>query len=147
MKMLIFVVILASGCEANTAAKGGDYTCPNNPGIGNPAKKLHGAACATKGECAYSVCNVNALQLAGHVTATEGVCTKDCSCGPNSGCDIDNGNGVEYKCIKAKSGPGSECAIACTSDAQCKAINPRFDHCGYAETRFTSGVKVCTLTP
>ncbi len=145
MALTILFVVLA-GCDTNGAA-GGDYTCTNAPHITNTKGAVHGASCTKDADCLYGDCNKVAMQLAGHVTTTEGVCTKNCSCGTNSACDVDDdlANNVHFKCLKAPSGGASECGVQCTSVADCQKVNPRFTACVETSTAFQTGVKVCTI--
>lgn len=139
--------LLLTACTT-TSASGGDYTCTNAPGIANKQGAVHGAGCVKDSDCEYGVCNKTALQLAGHVTTTEGVCSKDCSCGgPTSQCSIDDqeANSLHFTCIKATSGGKSECAIKCGSVADCQAVNPRFTACTSSGSTFATAVKVCTI--
>lgn len=141
---MLLVLLLSAGCEANTT-QGGDYTCPNVAVIKNAQAGVHGAHCVKDADCKYGVCSKGALQLSGHVTTTEGVCTKNCACGPNSSCDMEDQGAFHFKCIKAPAGAGSECAVQCGSVTDCQQINPAFNACVGTSQFFTTGVKVCTI--
>jgi hypothetical protein len=149
MRPVLTLLLLAlAGCNT-AAAAGGEYTCTNAPFKKYPEAGPVGAACAKDGDCQYSVCAKSALQLNGHVTTTEGVCTKNCACGAvSSQCDVDDdsANGLAFTCIKGTSGDTtSECAIKCSSVADCTKVNPRFTVCSASSTRFSTGVKVCAV--
>jgi hypothetical protein len=144
----MFLVTLFLAACTTTAAAGGDYICTNVPEISNKLGAINGAGCVNNSDCQYGVCKKGALQLAGHVTTTEGVCTKDCACGgPSSQCsaDDDEVNGVHFKCIKAPKGGVSECAIQCASLADCQKVNPRFTACTASSSAFQTAVKICTI--
>ena len=148
MRFLLTVFLMSFCACDTTGAGGGDYTCSNTPTIKNAQGGVHGAACVKNSDCEYGSCSKSALQLAGHVTTTEGVCTKDCSCGSaSSQCstDDDETNGVHFSCIKAIGTPSSECALKCTSVADCQKVNPRFNTCTETSSSFGTGVKVCTI--
>lgn len=141
---LTLLALVFAGCETNAAA-GGDSVCTNAPHISNAQGGIHGASCTQNADCRYGVCNKVALQLAGHVTTTEGVCTKNCACGANSSCDLDDVADRHFKCIKAPSGGGSECAVQCASVTDCQQVNPRFNACTTTSAFFQTGVKVCAI--
>ena len=146
--ILMFVLLVLASCNT-AAAAGGDYTCTNAPSKVHPQAGVHGASCANDADCEYGACSKSALQLNGHVTTTEGVCTKNCSCGSASSqcnADDDAANSLAFTCIKGTSGDTtSECAIKCTSVADCTKVNPRFTACTDSSTRFSTGVKVCAV--
>lgn len=148
MRLAILFAVLGLGACTTSAGAAGDYVCKNAPGIANAQGAVHSAGCLQNSDCKYGVCNKVALQLSGHVTTTEGVCSKDCSCGgPTSQCsaDDDEANGLHFTCIKAASGGGSECALKCTSVADCQKVNPRFTACSTGSVTFSTAVKVCTI--
>lgn len=127
-------------------------TCQySTPVVSNASGKLHGEPCTSNAECKYGTCTKSALQLGG-VAVTKGICTKQCSCGGSTSiCSNENvtdASGiavVEFKCIKADGGAGSECARYCTSAADCKAWNPELPFCvDGVSGKFQSGVKVCS---
>ncbi len=148
MRWIFFLAALVlSACNTNAAA-GGDYVCTNAPEISNKQGAVNGAACTTNSDCQYGVCSHGALQLGAAPSGTDGVCTKDCSCGgASSQCSIDDSeaNNVHYKCIKGQTGGKSECAVACASLADCQKVNPRFTACTASSPTFQTGVKICTI--
>ena len=141
------LIVVFAGCDT-AAAAGGDYTCTNAPSIVYPKGLPTGAACTKNADCAYGGCAMSALQLSGHVTATEGVCTKNCACGSAaSQCSTDDSdaNNLHYSCIKAVGATTSECAVKCTTLDDCTKVNPRFNTCTESSDLFGTGVKVCTI--
>ncbi len=119
------LALALAGCPSTSLTPGGETNstdCQKSASVSNPMGHLHGAACGAPGDCRYGICTSNALQLgADHSMA---VCTKDCSCGAGSQCDVDNAAGMLFTCIKAPAGAGSECALLCNSDADCQNVNP-----------------------
>ena len=148
MRPFLFL-LFALFCACNTSvAAAGDYVCTNVPEISNKQGAVNGAGCTSNGDCQYGVCAKNALQLGAAPSGTDGVCTKDCSCGgASSQCsaDDDEANNLHFKCIKAQAGTRSECAIQCTSVADCQKVNPRFTACTASSPTFQTGVKICTI--
>lgn len=149
--LTVFLMVFAA-CDTASTGASGDYICTNAPTIKNPQGGVHGAPCVKDADCLYGSCGKSALQLNGHVTTTEGVCTKDCACGSAaSQCDLDNEAtaSVAFTCIKsiesATGGTTSECAIQCDSLADCTKINPRVTVCTDTSDLFETGVKVCSI--
>ena len=142
-RMLPLVTIVCLGCPVTNTDPQNDV-CTKSTGISQPTGHLHGHECQNDSECQYGWCNKAAMQLAG--ATGYGVCTKDCACGAGSQCDADNATGMSFTCIKRASGAGSECAIKCTSVADCTKINPKFTACVTGiDGVFSAGAsKACT---
>ncbi len=149
--LLGLTILVSAGCATGSTTPDLTNCQYSTPVISNAAGKLHGEACTSNAECKYGTCTKAALQLGG-AAVTKGVCTKQCSCGGSASvCANENvtdasGNAVvEFKCIKAPTGAGSECARYCTSAADCKAWNPELPYCvAGVSGKFQSGVKVCS---
>lgn len=145
--LALLIALVTSGCIESSGSEVG--ACPYGSPIlsSDPNTLLHGIACEKNEQCRYGACINNAMQQAGDTSYK--VCTKHCSCGgPTSQCSNDNdpSKGLEFTCIKAAQGPGSECALKCTNDAFCQNVNPKQPFCVTGVTGvFTAGaVKVCS---
>ncbi len=146
--LLTLLLVAFAGCDTTTAAAGGDYTCTNTPVLSYPQAGVAGAACKKSADCQYGTCEFSALQLAGHITTTEGVCTKNCACGAaTSQCSADDNdaNNLHFTCIKQIGGTASECAVKCASVADCQKINPRFNACTESSDAYGTADNVCTI--
>ncbi len=146
----LLLTLALSGCATGSTTPDLTNCQYSTPVITKADGKLHGEACTSNAECKYGTCSKSAMQVGGH--GTTGVCTKQCSCGGTSSvCANDNvvdtdGTAIrEFKCIKAYTGPGAECALYCTSAADCQKWNPALKYCvdGVSPV-FNSGVKVCS---
>lgn len=140
------LLTLFAGCESfgkDPAAKDFTTECQKSTGVSNAAGKKHGEPCTNGSECMYGICKYGALQLIGD--GTQGVCTKDCSCGAGSQCSDDNAGTQSYTCIFSDAKPVTkECAATCTSDADCAKVNPALPFCTMDyDGVFSTGVKVC----
>lgn len=147
MRWICLFALSFLACDPNTA-HGGDVVCTKNPVVTNAQAGVHGAACSKSADCKYGTCYFAPMQLAGHVTPSVGVCSKDCSCGSStSQCSIDDdeANALHFTCIKAPSGAGSECAIGCKTLDDCTKVNPVFTACTASSKAFSTGIKVCTI--
>jgi len=140
---------LLVGCETfggNSTDNGFQTDCTKSTAVSNAQGKGHGEACTTGTECLYGFCKFAALQLIND--GTQGICTKDCSCGAGSQCDADNAlTGKSYTCIHGSAPPKhKECAVTCGDDADCSALNPALPFClgpfGYDKV-FSTAVRVC----
>lgn len=143
--LALSVALGALGCESASTTDVGicQYTTPV---VKKSDGKLHGEPCDSDAECKYGTCTKAAMQLGG--AGTKGVCTKQCSCGgATSVCGADDVTGKVFKCIKAPTGAGSECALSCASAADCMAVNPDLKYCISSSSKFQTGVKVCSATP
>lgn len=148
MIRIVLTLVVATGCSVTAVDPG---TCQ----FGAPVVKttdglLHGIACQTDAQCKYGVCSKTAMQQGG--SSTQGVCTKQCSCGgATSQCSADNDSvkNLSFTCIKAAVGSGSECGVICTSDKQCADINPNQPFCVTGvKGVFTAGaLKACSAKP
>jgi len=113
------------GCLTSTGADA-PQECTKSASIKHQTAALHGVPCTKDDECMYGYCKKGSMQ-AGFDT-TKGVCTKDCSCGPGSACNVDDGKDgtgkASYLCIKSTSysPPQSECAQFCKSNTDCANI-------------------------
>ncbi len=142
-KAFAFACFLCLAACTTTGLAPGE--CPNSLPAPQPGKLLHGFECTQNSDCAYGACTKSAMQLAG--TAAFGVCTKDCSCGPHSTCgdDDDATKGLAFDCIRQ--GAAAECALECTTVADCQKASAKFTACTDEVTGyFSSGRKVCTMS-
>ncbi len=147
--LALALTLCVVGCEifgSNPADKPFETDCQKSTAISNAAGKRHGEACKTGAECQYGFCKFAALQLIND--ATQGVCTKDCSCGAGSQCDADNISGQGFTCLIGAAKPvQKECAATCSSDGDCVKLNPALPFClsnanGYSGV-FSTARKVC----
>lgn len=123
LALLMLVGLATAACTSTAGGGGGSWdVCTLSQAISNPDGGLHGAPCTGPQDCQYGICATNGIQLPGG--ATVGVCTKDCSCGAGSQCSNDDVSGTSFTCVKALAGAGSECAIRCSGDDVCTAMNP-----------------------
>jgi hypothetical protein len=143
-RLLLLLLLLLPGLASCTSilTTPDNSVCTNAPTISNAKGLLHGVACTANSQCKYGTCSQVALVLAGDQSL--GVCTKNCSCGPNSGCSMDDdaANSLSFECVKQ--GVRSECALKCKGDADCQKVNPKLPFCidSYPGS-FTAGTKVC----
>ena len=142
---------LIAGCVVSSAATtGGTGDCTQTATVSNVSGKLHGQACTQNSECKYGVCSQTAMVLVG--VGSIGICTKECNCGANSSCDLDNVLDANKNIVSgfdcARQGSQAQCAYQCTSDDQCKAWNPSLPYClaGY-DNYFSVGTHVCAAKP
>jgi len=145
---LAAAVAVAAACTTTAAEPG---LCQYGaPVISNASGLLHGIACTSNDQCKYGACRFDAMQQGG--ASKVGVCTKQCSCGGStSQCSNDNDStkGLDFTCIKAATGAGSECAVRCTSDNFCQGVNPAQPFCvtGVKGVFSAGAVKACSAKP
>lgn len=144
--LLALTLVFAATACTDLLTPTDNTVCTNAPKISNAQGLLHGVACSADSQCKYASCNKAALVLAGDTSVA--ICTKNCSCGPNSGCsqDDDPDKGLAFECVKQ--GIRSECALKCKTDADCQKVNPKLPYCldSYPGA-FTAGTKVCAAKP
>lgn len=144
LTLALSAVILSACTIISSGAEPADNNCTVTNSITNVDGLLHGVACTANSQCKYGICSKSANVLEGDTSI--GICTKDCSCGPHSGCDEDNDlvtKMMTFKC--ARFGTTNHCALECKTDGDCQKVNPQLPHCidsypGY----FTVGTKVCS---
>ena len=89
------MMMMVSGCDTGTGDNGTDCAFATTNKIVNENGSMHGEPCEKSEDCKYGLC----LQVSATAFGNK-VCTKQCNCGQLSTCSEDDGNGMNYKCVK-----------------------------------------------